>query len=136
MFKTISKMPVSQDGMPDTKSQTNMQNDEINLCIKHEHNASTFAINNRLQQDEKNNHNFNNNSVVSNKRRIDEGHTNNGCNSQLNKKLKVKHEGCMAAKEKTNEVCIVFIFISLSCWKILSCNFKLVYQTLTEDNYF
>jgi len=103
MFKTISKMPVSQDGMPDTKSQTNMQNDEINLCIKHEHNASTFAINNRLQQDEKNNHNFNNNSVVSNKRRIDEGHTNNGCNSQLNKKLKVKHEGCMAAKEKTNE---------------------------------
>jgi len=85
-------MPDSQDNIQETKSQANIQNNEINLSNnKHfDNNNNLFATNNLgIKLQDKNNNNFNNNyQQVSNKRRIDENSINNDCNNQLNKKFK------------------------------------------------
>ena len=107
MFDTVCKMPVKQNGLPDTKFEPNIQNNELNLSNnKHlNNNNNLFATNNLgIMLQDKNNSNLNNNNQqVSNKRKIDEGFNNNDCNDQLNKKF--KHEETYT-EEQTSKVYI------------------------------
>ena len=110
MFKSISKMPVSRDDVPDTKSQANILNKEINFSNtqKLNNNNNLFASYNLgIKLQDKNNNNFNNNSQpLSNKRRINEGFINNDCNNQLNKKF--KHEE-LVSEDKNNRFVLLFL---------------------------
>ena len=104
-------MPVSRDDVPDTKSQANILNKEINFSNtqKLDNNNNLFASYNLgIKLQDKNNNNFNNNyQQVSNKRRIDEGSINNDYNDQLNKKFKYEK---LVIEEKNNGVCVFIAY--------------------------
>ena len=120
MFKN---MPVSRDDVPDTKSQANILNKEINFSNtqKLNNNNNLFASYNLgIKLQDKNNNNFNNNSQpLSNKRRINEGFINNDCNNQLNKKF--KHEE-LVIEGKNNGVCVFIAYF----WALKYYQFKLL----------
>ena len=134
MFDTVCKMPVKQNGLPDTKFEPNIHNNELSLSNnKHLDNNNLFATNNlgKMLQD-KNNNNLNNNyQQVSNKRRINEDFNSNDCNDQLNKKF--KHEET-DTEEQTSEVYIlvasikVYLFCHLAIFYFIKkfCSLKYV----------
>ena len=114
MFKSISKMPVSRDDVPDTKSQANILNKEINFSNtqKLDNTNNLFASYNLgIKLQDKNNNNLNNNyQQVSNKRRINEDFNSNDCNDQLNKKFK---HGETDTEEQTSKVYILVASIKV-----------------------
>ena len=131
MFDIVCKMPVKQDGTPNTKLQPIIQNNELNLLNnKHLDNCNNLIATNNLgiKMQDKNNNNFNNNyQSLSNKRRIDEDSININYNDQLNKKF--KHEE-LDTEEQINKVYILLALIKVELYSHLAIFFTLKLYSL------